>query len=94
MGIGKNMTIKNTIISIEGYKLPDGAKNVTPEDSVIPVYLIPLTPEEEAERAQWAKDEQERQAAIQAKEDARQSALEKLAKLGLTEDEAKAIAGI
>lgn len=35
-----------------------------------------------------------RQVAIQAKEDARQSALEKLAKLGLTEDEAKAVIGI
>jgi hypothetical protein len=72
--------------------------DITPEDSVVPVYLVPLTPEEEAERAQWAADEEARKLAEEeataAKEAARESAIKKLAKLGLTEEEAQAIIGI
>lgn len=68
---------------------------ITPEDSVVPVWLVPLTPEEEAERAQWGIDqaerEAEREAAEAAQAEARIAGLTKLAALGLTEEEVKAV---
>lgn len=69
-------------------------QDITPADSVVPVYLVPLTEEELAEREQWAIEAAEREAAEEAKLDARQSALAKLALLGLTENEAKAVIGL
>lgn len=69
-------------------------EDITPSDSVVPVYLVPLTAEEEAERKAWAAEAAEREAAEQAKLEARESALAKLAKLGLTEEEAKAVIGL
>jgi hypothetical protein len=69
-------------------------EDITPEDSIVPVYLVPLTEEELAEREQWAIEAADREAAEQAKLDARESALAKLAKLGLTEEEAKAVIGL
>lgn len=66
-------------------------EDITPEDSIVPVYLVPLTPEEEAEREQWATEQAERELAEEAKKEARQSALSKLAALGLTEDEISAL---
>lgn len=62
-------------------------EDITPADSAGPVYLIPLTAEDEAERKQWAADEAAREQAEQDKVEARKSALAKLAKLGLTEEE-------
>lgn len=47
----------------------------------------------EADRESLAAAEAERQAAIAAKESSRQSAIEKLAALGLTEQEAEAVIG-
>lgn len=59
--------------------------------------IIELTDEEiaqaEADRVAYEAEMAARQAAEQAKADAKASALAKLAALGLTEDEAKAIAG-
>lgn len=59
--------------------------------------IIPLTVEEiaqrEIDRATAEKERIEREAAETAQTEAKASALAKLAKLGLTEDEAKAIAG-
>lgn len=69
-------------------------KDITPQDSVVPVYLVPLTEEELAEREQWAIEAAEREAAEQSRVDAKQSALAKLALLGLTEEEAKAVIGL
>jgi hypothetical protein len=73
-------------------------EEITPEDSVAPVYLVPPTEEETAELFQLAADEEARQAKIVAAEDARQearsTALIKLATLGLTEEEAKAVIGL
>jgi hypothetical protein len=73
-------------------------EEITPEDSVAPVYLVPLTSEELAEREQLAADEEARQAELVAAENARQearnSALIKLATLGLTEEEARAVIGL
>jgi len=72
--------------------------DITPEDSVVPVYLVELTEEEVAERealaAQSAQEEADRIAAEEAKVAAKASAIAKLAALGLTEEEAAAIAGV
>lgn len=68
---------------------------ITPEDSVVPVYLIPLTAEEEAEREQWVIEQAEREAQAQAEAEAktvaRENALTKLSALGLTLEEIAAI---
>lgn len=57
----------------------------------------PMTTEEiaklETDRANAEKVEKERQAQIEAQAETKASAFAKLAALGLTEDEAKAIAG-
>lgn len=55
---------------------------------------IELTEEQEADRAALHESSKLEQAEIEAKEAAKLSAVAKLAKLGLTEDEAKAIVGI
>jgi hypothetical protein len=66
-------------------------KDITPADSVVPVYLVPLTAEEEAEREQWAVEAAEREAAEEAKLAAKEAAKAKLAKLGLSEEEVAAL---
>jgi hypothetical protein len=72
--------------------------DITPEDSVVPVYLVPLNPEEEAEReamaAQAEADKIAAEEAEAAKIAAKESAVAKLVKLGLTAEEAQAFAGI
>lgn len=69
-------------------------EDITPLGSIAPVYLLPLTEKEIAEREQWVIESEQQKQEQQAKEEARISALEKLAKLGLTEEEAQAIAGV
>ena len=66
-------------------------EDITPADSVVPVYLVPLTTEEEAEREAWAAEAEERAAAEEAKIAAKETAKAKLAKLGLTDDEVAAL---
>jgi hypothetical protein len=65
---------------------------ITPEDSVVPVYLEVLTDEEQAQRdaeqAEMLAQEEARKAEALAKEELKQTAL---ARIGLTEDEIKAI---
>jgi hypothetical protein len=65
---------------------------ITPEDSVVPVYLEVLTDEEQAQRdaeqAEALALEETRKAEAEAKEELKQAAL---ARIGLTEDEIKAI---
>ena len=68
-------------------------EDITPADSVVPVYLVPLTEEELAEREQWAAEAAEREAAEEAKLAAKEAAKAKLAKLGLTEEEVAALIG-
>lgn len=75
-------------------EIPAGAIDITPEDSVVPVFLVPTTEEELAERAAMALIQAEREQAELDKVNARESAIAKLAKLGLTEDEAKAVIGL
>ena len=73
-------------------------EDITPDDSVVPVYLVPLTAEELAEREQLAQEEETRKAELVVAENAKQeacdSALVKLANLGLTEEEARAVIGL
>ena len=65
---------------------------ITPEDSVVPVYLEVLTDEEQAERdeqqAAMLAEQEAREAEAVAKEELKQTAL---ARLGLSEEEIKAI---
>ena len=72
-------------------ELPDNAKDITPDDSIVPVFLVPLTADEEAEREQWAAEQAAREQAEADKAAARKSALMKLTKLGLTQDEITAL---
>lgn len=69
------------------------AVDETPEDSVVPVWLVPLSPEEEDERVKWEIEEAERQAAEEIKLAKRESALAKLEKLGITQEELSALLG-
>ena len=71
--------------------MPKPPIDITPADSVVPVYLEEPTDEELAERqAEHEKMEAERL----ARQEKLDSALAKLKKLGLTEDEAKAVIGL
>ena len=60
----------------------------------IPAEVVPLTEEEQALHAQWAQEFAERETAEQALVEAKQSAIAKLAELGLTEEEARAVIGL
>jgi hypothetical protein len=72
--------------------------DITPEDSVVPIYLIALTEEEISEREAMLEQHEIDRISAEEKEisrlASRESALAKLAKLGLTEEEARAIIGI
>jgi hypothetical protein len=65
--------------------------DITPGDSVVPVYLVPLTEEELAERETWANEAEQRAAAEEAALAAKETAKAKLAKLGLTDEEVAAL---
>ena len=69
--------------------------DITPEDSVVPVYLEVLTEEEQAIRdadiLASKQQREQREAELEAKALARQSALAKLAELGLTQEEIEAL---
>ena len=58
------------------------------------IIYVELTPEQEADRAAIHEEFLAREAALEAKEAAKVSAVAKLENLGLTEDEAKAIVGL
>jgi hypothetical protein len=69
--------------------------DITPEDSVVPVYLEVLNEEEQAARdadlAQIRADQEVREAERIAKEEAKANGMAKLIELGLTEEEAGAL---
>lgn len=64
--------------------MPKEKIDITPEDSVVPVFLEEPTDEEIAERQAEHEAQEEAKA---ARETVRESALAKLAALGLTEEE-------
>ncbi len=70
-------------------------EDITPEDSIVPIYLVPLTEEELAEREILAAEDEAELLAIEeaaaAKAVAKESAKAKLAALGLTEEEVAAL---
>lgn len=72
-------------------------EEITPEDSIVPVYLVPMTALQIAELATLAQQEAAREAELEAQaanhEKTRNSAIAKLKNLGLTPDEAEAITG-
>ncbi len=72
-------------------------EEITPKDSMVPVYLVPPTKSEIAELQKLAQEEAAREAEFKAeeakKQKSRESAIAKLAKLGLTPDEVQAITG-
>jgi hypothetical protein len=70
--------------------MPKEIIDITPENSIVPIYLQELTEEELAQRE---IDAVARQAEEDAKIAVRESALTKLQVLGLTEDEIKALVG-
>lgn len=59
---------------------PTGPVEITPGDSVVPIFLIPLTVEEEAEREAWAaaQPERDRLAVQQARQAAYQATADPL----------------
>jgi hypothetical protein len=69
-------------------------KDITPPESVVPVYLVPPTKKQVEETQKLELEYEQRNQENQAKEEIKLSALDKLAKLGLTEEEAKAIIGV
>jgi hypothetical protein len=71
--------------------------DITPEDSVVPVYLEVLNDEEQsvrdAEIVQAQAEQEARDAERIAKEEAKANGMAKLIALGLTEEEAGALIG-
>lgn len=65
----------------------------TPEDSIVPIWLVPLSPEEEYERIKWEIEETEKLEAEKIKLAKRESALAKLENLGITQEELSALLG-
>ena len=68
-------------------------EEITPEDSVAPVYSV-IYEKDEPEYVELFPDEISPDEMIAAQEQLKDSAIAKLKKLGLTEDEAKAVIGI
>jgi hypothetical protein len=68
----------------------DTTNEITPEDSVVPVYLEPMS---EEDRLAILAEQEAFIAQQQAIADARQSALAKLESLGLTQEEINALTG-
>jgi uncharacterized protein YfaA (DUF2138 family) len=70
--------------------MPKEIVDITPKDSIVPIYLEELTEEELTQRE---TDAVAHQLEEDAKVAARESAIAKLSALGLTEDEIKALVG-
>jgi hypothetical protein len=79
---------------IDGMVQSIPGEDITPDDSVVPVYLIPLTDDEITISEQSMKDKIDRDVAEKAKQNARESALAKLKEIaGLDESEVEALLG-
>jgi hypothetical protein len=71
--------------------MPKQPIDITPDDSVVPVFLVELTDDEIAQREAENEARETAEIARQTKLD---SAITKLKQLGLTESEAKIIIGL
>lgn len=75
--------------------MPKEPIDITPDDSVVPVFLVELTDAEiAAQKAEYQALEQAKETAETARQTKLDSAITKLKALGLTESEAKIIIGI
>ena len=72
---------------------PELGEDITPEDSIVPIYLVPLTDEEQISRDEWNDYIISRDLEFEKKEIAKESALSKLEKLGITQEELSALLG-
>ena len=68
--------------------------DITPEDSVVPIFLIPFTEEQELEIKESVNNFVGPNELLEQKTILFESATEKLKKLGLTIDEIQAVIGI
>lgn len=68
-------------------------EDITPADSVVPVYLIPLTDDELAQREQLLLEQIKQDSEKAEKLSIKETAISKLTSLGLTEEEVLAIIG-
>jgi hypothetical protein len=71
--------------------MPKQPIEITPDDSIVPVYLIELT---DAEIAAQQAEQEAQETAETARQTKLDSAITKLKALGLTESEAKIIIGL
>jgi hypothetical protein len=75
--------------------MPKEPIDITPEDSVVPVYLVELTDVElAAKQAEFEAEQEAKETAETERATKLASAITKLKALGLTETEAKIIIGI
>ena len=68
-------------------------EDITPDDSVVPVYSV-VYEKDDPEYIELVEDETSPDEMIAAQQSLKESALAKLALLGLTEEEAKAVIGM
>ena len=75
--------------------MPKEPINITPDDSVVPVFLVELTDAEiAAQQAEQEATKEAKETAETARQTKLDSAITKLKALGLTESEAKIIIGL
>jgi midasin (ATPase involved in ribosome maturation) len=75
--------------------MPKEPIDITPDDSVVPIFLIELTDSEIATKeAEYKALQQAKETAETARQTKLDSAITKLRALGLTESEAKIIIGL
>lgn len=66
-------------------------ENITPEDSFVPVFLVTPTKDEMAEMILADKENSSKEQRVLEQEQKKQSAIDKLKVLGLTDEEISAI---
>jgi len=71
----------------------DTTNEITPEESVVPVYQIPMTAEEIASIEYAAQLQLAEEQRIEQQQQARQTAIAKLEAIGLTTEEITALIG-
>jgi len=74
--------------------MPFNLEDITPEGSVVPIYRGELTIEEEDYRDTLRSEFLASESAAETQSELKQSAIQKLAQLGLTIEEAQAIVGL
>ena len=68
-------------------------QEITPKNSVVPVYMVSMTPDEQKYAENLAQEQVQNMLEEEKKLATRKSAISKLKKLGLTEEEILALIG-